>query len=245
MLNAIQRHVDRSASALVLIRLSLLKERSKVLAGALGVLLPLVLFCLLADRVGHSGWLALERAFLWSLRVQTESLLGQCAVWLSMLVTVISVCILCYLLYRQLWRTALFWLCAISGASILGNVMKGLIQRARPELWLDTPDTSFGFPSGHATHSMAIVIALLVLLRLSNWHRMVLLSGLVFAGLVGLSRMYLGYHYPSDVLAGWMLALCWVMSLRILFGNNYLTLQAGQDTVVNLLRKKFLLSLTQ
>lgn len=74
---------------------------------------------------------------------------------------------------------------------------------------------------------------------------MVLLSGLVFAGLVGLSRMYLGYHYPSDVLAGWMLALCWVMSLRILFGNNYLTLQAGQDTVVNLLRKKFFLSLTQ
>lgn len=58
MLNAIQRHVDRSVPALLLIRLSLLKERSKVLAGALGVLLPLVLFCLLADRVGHSGWLS-------------------------------------------------------------------------------------------------------------------------------------------------------------------------------------------
>lgn len=207
----------------------------------LGVLLPLALFVALADTISNSSWIALERTMLWSLRVETESMMTQFAVWLSMLVTVISVCILCYLLYRQQWRTALFWLCSVSGAAIMGNIMKGTIQRARPELWLDTPDTSFGFPSGHATHSMAIVITLLVLLRLSSWHKVVLLSGLLFAALVGLSRMYLGYHYPSDILAGWMVALCWVMTLRILFNQKYLTLHDGQDTVLHFLRKKILL----
>ncbi|WP_158610244.1 phosphatase PAP2 family protein [Herminiimonas sp. KBW02] len=228
MMRAIQRSFYKSGPSFAYIRHSLLNDRIKVLACLLGVILPLALFCVLADTIRNSGWLALERTILWSLRVQTESLLGQFAVYLSMLVTVVSVGILCYLLYRQLWRIALFWLCAVSGAAILGNIMKGLIQRARPELWLDTPDTSFGFPSGHATHSMAIVIALLVLLRLSSWHKAVLFSGLLFAALVGLSRMYLGYHYPSDILAGWMVALCWVMTLRVLFHHNYLTLHAGQ-----------------
>lgn len=241
MISAIQRNFYRLGPAFAYVRTSLIKERSRALMCMLGILLPLILFVALADTISNSSWIALERTMLWSLRVETESMLSQFAVWCSMLVTVISVCILCYLLYRQQWRTALFWLCSVSGAAMMGNIMKGTIQRARPELWLDAPDTSFGFPSGHATHSMAIVITLLVLLRLSSWHKVVLLSGFLFAALVGLSRMYLGYHYPSDIIAGWMVALCWVMTLRILFNHNYLTLQAGQDTVLHFLHKKFLL----
>ncbi|ABR90578.1 phosphatidylglycerophosphatase B-related protein [Janthinobacterium sp. Marseille] len=224
MINSLQRYFCKPDQQLLSIRNYLYRERLKTMVCLLGIILPFTLFCFVADKIEHGGLLALERAFLWSLRVQAQSLFSDFAEWMSMLVTVLSVCMLCYLLYRQLWRTALFWLLAIAGAATLGNVMKGLIQRARPELWLDTAATSFGFPSGHATHSMAIVIALLVLLRLSSWHTTALLIGLVFAALVGLSRMYLGYHYPSDILAGWMLALFWVMTLRILFKHSYLTL---------------------
>lgn len=225
MMNAIRLYFSQPEQWLPPLQKYLYGIRIKIALCVLGILLPLALFCVLADKLSHGGLLTLEKAFLWSLRVQTESLMDQFAVWLSMLVTVISVAMLCYLLYRQLWRTALFWLLAISGAAMLGNLMKGWIQRARPELWLDTAATSFGFPSGHATHSMAIVIALLVLLRLSSWHTAALFAGLLFAVLVGFSRMVLGYHYPSDILAGWMLALFWVMTLRVLFNRSYLTLR--------------------
>ena len=229
MINSLQRYFNKPNRQLSLIRNYLYRERIKALICLLGIVLPFTLFFVVADKIEHGGLLALERAFLWSLRVQTESLLSHFAEWISMLVTVLSVCMLFYLLYRQLWRTSLFWLLAIAGAATLGNVMKGLIQRERPELWLDTAATSFGFPSGHATHSMAIVIALLVLLRLSSWHKTALLLGLLFALLVALSRMYLGYHYPSDILAGWMLALFWVMTLRVLFRRNYLTLDGNHS----------------
>ncbi|MFC7287388.1 phosphatase PAP2 family protein [Herminiimonas glaciei] len=230
MINSLQRYFYQPNQQFSSLRIYFYRERLKALVCLLGIILPFVLFLVMADKIRNGGLLALERAFLWALRVQAESLPSHFAVWISMLVTVLSVCMLCYLLYRQLWRTALFWLLAIAGAATLGNVMKGLIQRARPELWLDTAATSFGFPSGHATHSMAIVVALLVLLRVSSWHTTALLTGLVFAALVGLSRMYLGYHYPSDILAGWMLALFWVMTLRVLFKHSYLTLDHRQHS---------------
>lgn len=207
----VERHIQRFKGALFL----------------LGIVLPLILFFVLVDNINNISFLTAERAFLWSLRTYAEPMIGEIADEVSTLVTVISLCILAYLMYLRLWRVAFFWLVAIGGAAILGSLIKTVIQRTRPDLWLAVfPHTSFGFPSGHATQSMAIALASVILLRGKNWAPMAVAAGVGFVLLVGASRMYLGYHYPTDILAGWMLSFAWVTAVAMLFNARYLTIQS-------------------
>ena len=134
-------------------------------------------------------------------------------------VTAISLSILAMLLYRRMMVPAMFWLLAVGGGALLESFIKKLIQRPRPVF----PDhlihqSSFAFPSGHAIHSAAIVLAALLLLEGDARRRkMLCLFGGVFVTLVGFSRLYLGAHYPSDILAGWALAGTWVFTLGAVF----------------------------
>lgn len=133
-----------------------------------------------------------------------------------MLVTTTSVLVLAFLLYRRRWKSALFWFCSTAGAAILCGLAKRLVQRHRPDLWaLAARHASFSFPSGHAAQSMAIVAALLLLTtparRSAIW-----VPGLAFIGVIGICRLYLGLHYPTDILAGWAISLSWVCLLGAL-----------------------------
>lgn len=123
-----------------------------------------------------------------------------------------------FLLVRRQWKILRFWLCAGLGGSVLGVSIKLLWHRTRPHLW----DSSypypkdFSFPSGHAMASMTLIALIVVLLWKTRWR----LPALVFGGLfvlgIGWTRLYLGVHYPSDVLAGWMLAIAWVIGIKAL-----------------------------
>ena len=134
-------------------------------------------------------------------------------------VTAISLSILAMLIYRRMMLPAVFWLFAVGGGALLESLIKKLIQRPRPVF----PDhlihqSSFAFPSGHAIHSAAIVLAALLLLGGDTRRRkMLCLFGAIFVALVGFSRLYLGAHYPSDILAGWALAATWVFTLGAVF----------------------------
>ncbi|RBA23957.1 phosphatase PAP2 family protein [Herminiimonas fonticola] len=185
-----------------------------------GVILPMIFFFSLAERINRGGFPVFEKTLLWSLRVYATPLLDHIASTISMLVTLLSVFILCYLLYQRLWRTALFWLVAIAGSAILASILKIAIQRSRPDLWIT--HASFGFPSGHATQSMAIAIALVILWRSSRKIPIIVAISIAAVLLVGVCRMYQGFHYPSDILAGWMLSLAWVSALALLFNTRYL-----------------------
>jgi membrane-associated phospholipid phosphatase len=69
------------------------------------------------------------------------------------------------------------------------------------------------FPSGHAVGSMAVVAALVVLVWPTRHRWPVVIAGGVFAAAVGASRVYLGLHFPSDVLAGWSWAVAWTAAM--------------------------------
>jgi undecaprenyl-diphosphatase len=73
------------------------------------------------------------------------------------------------------------------------------------------------FPSGHSTSSMVFYLtAALVLSQGSRWRGAAIAAGLLMAILVGLSRIVLGVHWPSDVVGGWVFGLLWVLvTLRL------------------------------
>jgi undecaprenyl-diphosphatase len=117
----------------------------------------------------------------------------------------------------QRLREGLFAGIAIVGSASLNLGVKQLFARDRPSLWESiAPETSFSFPSGHAMGSMTLACVLVLLGWHTRWRWPVLAVASAFVALVGLSRVYLGVHYPSDILAGWTAALTWTAATYLL-----------------------------
>lgn len=111
---------------------------------------------------------------------------------------------------------ALFFAVAVGGAGLLNQGAKTFFQRSRPDLWLSpapAPEHTYSFPSGHAMGSMALVAAVAVLAWPTRWRWWAIFLGGIFTLLVGFSRVYLGVHFPSDVVAGWSASLAWVLGV--------------------------------
>jgi undecaprenyl-diphosphatase len=121
-----------------------------------------------------------------------------------------------FLFYRRGWRLSATLLVVSTGGSIvLTTVLKFVVGRARPEIVDSGYQASFySFPSGHATVAVGFYGMLTVILayRLRGRARWaVALSGVLVVLLVGFSRLYLGVHYPTDILAGYLAALLWLV----------------------------------
>jgi undecaprenyl-diphosphatase len=112
-------------------------------------------------------------------------------------------------------RGALLVVLTVAGAALLNWLLKFSFGRTRPEAFFDYPlPGSPSFPSGHALYAASIFGGMAALLTARLKHgplRVVIWSAAVFLILlVGFSRVYLGVHYPSDVLAGYSIAIIWV-----------------------------------
>lgn len=131
--------------------------------------------------------------------------------------------VLLWLIYRRLRVQAIFFTLAVGGAALLNPLLKQIFHRTRPDLWPQmTPEHDYSFPSGHAMGSLAVVGALVVLAWPTRWRWGVTVGGSLFVLGVGFSRLYLGVHFPSDVLAGWAAALVWVGGVALaLAGYKY------------------------
>ena len=114
--------------------------------------------------------------------------------------SVMVILVLALLVHRRAWRAALTYLVTVALAIAAYSAMKEAFARARPHLapWLDHADT-YSYPSGHAAGSM--VVLLLAALLLGG--RPATAAALLLSGAIGLSRIALGMHWPSDVVGGW------------------------------------------
>jgi undecaprenyl-diphosphatase len=111
----------------------------------------------------------------------------------------------------RLGRRAFGPLIAVLGAQQLQNIIKWLVHRPRPAVLHLVHATGSSFPSGHATESAAVGVALILLTRGAS-HRQRIAAVVVVTALVAAiagSRVYLGVHYPTDVLAGIILGSAW------------------------------------
>lgn len=99
----------------------------------------------------------------------------------------------------------------LGGSMLLTQVLKRLATRPRPTLWVSLrPEHTFSFPSGHAMDTAALAAALFFVLpsQPPRW------AAPLFALGVGWARLYLGVHFPSDVLAGWGAGAGWVLLVQ-------------------------------
>lgn len=127
-----------------------------------------------------------------------------------MLPTILA--ILAYFLYRRQRHNALILLFGAGGAAISNIILKLTFHRSRPSLWNPAIiETGYSFPSGHAMMSSALVLCLIALLWHTKWRLATLIAGSAFVLMVGASRVYLGVHYPTDIVAGWSVSLVWVL----------------------------------
>jgi undecaprenyl-diphosphatase len=119
-----------------------------------------------------------------------------------------------YLLLRKRLRTALFLFVAISGGQLLSSLLKLGFDRPRPDLVPHGATVyTASFPSGHAMMTAIVYLTLAALLARSESRSRIKAYLLLLAAcvtlMVGLSRVYLGVHWPSDVLGGWMIGSAW------------------------------------
>jgi undecaprenyl-diphosphatase len=108
-------------------------------------------------------------------------------------------------------------LTTLLGSIVINRTAKLLLHRVRPHLWESlSPEFDFAFPSGHAMSSMTLVAALVILTWGTRWRWLVLSFGGLFVLAIGWTRLYLGVHFPSDILAGWMVSLAWAIGVSLL-----------------------------
>ncbi len=119
-------------------------------------------------------------------------------------------------------RTAVFLGTAVGVADLLRIGLKHVFGRPRPAVIPHLGRVStFAYPSGHATVTAALALAVCVLLWRTRWRTAGAVLAVLFVVAVSFSRVYLGVHNPSDVLAGWLLSSAWTALLTLVWPWTY------------------------
>ncbi|WP_235025919.1 HAD-IC family P-type ATPase [Caballeronia arationis] len=140
--------------------------------------------------------------------------LGDAAVILPVVLVVLA-----WFIWRRLWQSAIYWLAAIGGAEIIVKLLMLALHRAQPNPFSSGAE-SFSFPSSHATLSVVAYGFLAFLLcraERPGVRTAVVLTAALAIALIALSRLYLGVHWVSDVLAGISFGLAWIAVLAIAY----------------------------
>ena len=161
-----------------------------------------------------TSWMVAHRTSGWTGLARVLSTLGSQPV----LIPLVAAVALALLARRRLVLTGsliVVW----GGAILLYTLTKHVVHRPRPpsDIWLTDVGKSTAFPSGHATQSLATFLALGLVgaawMSKPAWPGRAL--ALVLAGGVGWSRVYLGVHWTTDVMAGWLIAALWTAIISL------------------------------
>ena len=185
-------------------------------------------FLELADAVAEGKTEAVDRAVLLMLRSRADPAEPLGPAWLEevgrdltalggvAVLTLLTLAVAAFMALRRLWAAAGLLLAAVGGGVLASTLLKNAFERARPDL---VPHGSYvataSFPSGHSMMAAVVYLTLGALLaRVEPSLRVktfVLGVAALLTLLVGVSRVYLGVHWPTDVLAGWAVGAAWAL----------------------------------
>lgn len=240
--------LQRSLSAAPLRRIGHFLVRDvAMLVASLAVVLSILIFIKVAGEVGNGGTKELDIGALRALRRADDLHIPIGPSWLldvavditslgsAIIVTLVVVVVAGFLLLKKLYGYASLVVVASAGGSLLNKLLKAHFARPRPDAVPHLREVfSLSFPSGHAMLSAVVYLTLGALLMpiLKKKREKVYCLGvaMLLTLLIGLSRVYLGVHYPTDVLAGWAVGLSWALlcwiAARILAGKRAIKTQA-------------------
>ena len=199
------------------------REGARLSRGFLFCLAGVIAFAQLADEMGEGDTAGFDAFVRDGVHSFNTPLLTQLAVFFSFIgdwpfLTILGIAIFAFLLYIKWKREALIFLITNAGELVLNVSLKAFYQRARPEALVDySLPPSYSFPSGHALGSFCFfgVLAWLMASNVDTSGRkwMIYLSAALLILAIGLSRIYLGVHYPSDVVAGYVVGGVWTLTV--------------------------------
>ncbi len=181
--------------------------------------LPVIVFLAIADEVREHDAIVFDQPILEYLHQHSSPLGDIVAVSFTTIGGPVAVVLLAGIIGWLLWarhqrRQALFAVVAVGSVAVVNVILKTLFERQRPALWQTlVQENSFSFPSGHAMAGAAIATVVICITWNTRWRWYALVGALIYAIGVGVSRLYLGVHFPSDVIGGWCLSVVWVLSL--------------------------------
>jgi len=194
----------------------------------LGVCLPLnVLTLLIVAVLAHGQGLFWDTPIMLAIHSMAQTRLDILAARLTFLgieggVLPAGLLLTLGLCWFKKWRQGLYVAIAVLGTIPINFGFKLIFHRSRPYLWdsFYAKPYDYAFPSGHAMYSMMFVVVLAVLAWKTPWFKPVVVLGGLFVLAIAWTRIYLGVHYPSDILGGWMIGIAWALGVSLWIKPN-------------------------
>jgi undecaprenyl-diphosphatase len=221
---------------------TILMETAALLSLAVAVL-SLFLFAWIAEGVSHQQTMKFDlalraRVHAYAFPEMTKIMIALSFLGGDGLIFAVIVAFIAFLFFR--WRRATLWLViTLVGALVLDLSLKYAFHRPRPTPFFGALPRTYSFPSGHALFSFCFygVLAGLWAGRVRSALQRILIwiaAGILVIG-IGLSRIYLGVHYASDVIAGYLAAAVWVSTLITLDRLRVRRREKKRDVVVSII----------
>ena len=211
------------------------------ITGLIVAILSVWGFLELADEVLEKQTKAIDTNILLAIKPMHTPLLDYVMHGFSFVGGTVVVTLVCLGLGVTFWRRrrkAEFKALAIAaiGAVSLNLLIKFMFDRDRPELWkmVEGKTHTSSFPSGHAMMSLVIygLVGYLLAVRFPRWRWWIAIGTILLVSIIGFSRLYLGIHWPTDVVAGYAAGLIWLVTAIL-----YLEVHKGHQAARQRLRK--------
>lgn len=205
---------------------------SELIAGVLITILTLGLFLKLGENVINKEVITFDSTLVHLIYTFRNPYMTSIMKILTFIggptVTIILAVLITLTILRKHKKDALIFSFTLLFGMLLNLLLKDLFHRSRPLFLPLAHETSYSFPSGHAMNAFIFYtcISFIILRKMKNRKLsfMLMFLSVLMILLIGLSRIYLGVHYPSDVLAGYIAGICW-FAIVLLFEKTITFIQ--------------------